>query len=246
MMNREMIDKNSALFGLFDDKAMESKRVAEFQELFREQKLNAFYIPMNIRSDDLYFTLNGLKDSQIAGVNIGLDYKKEAVEQLDYLSDEVKIAGFVDSIKIEHKRLYGFITVGKAITNFIENGSRIGIFGSGALAKSIVYNLDKRDDLKEVTIIQDRVESALKVVEIAKNIDLDIVFSNSERAVKSSFFDYIIDATQGADLNIDFDSEPTLIAFKNSKLLPYSGKLVSNDEIRAEQNLIDIDEWINQ
>jgi shikimate 5-dehydrogenase len=59
------IDKESKLFALLDDMANTSSRPKEFNSLFDSLSLNASYIPLNIREDDILFTMNGLRNSQI-------------------------------------------------------------------------------------------------------------------------------------------------------------------------------------
>jgi shikimate 5-dehydrogenase len=65
-----MIEKTTTLFALIGDNLAHDKRPQIINYLFGQGNDDAALIPMNIRPDDLPFTLKGLKQSQIKGAII--------------------------------------------------------------------------------------------------------------------------------------------------------------------------------
>jgi shikimate 5-dehydrogenase len=266
-----MITKKTLLFGLLDGMAVNSKRPKFFKEIFNEENLDASYIPMNVREDDIFFTVSNLKDSQLQGVNIGIMYKKEV---FNYLKDkiffksskEAKKVGFIDSIRIRDNKLYGFVTAGRALTatlkqnNFDEN-TKIAILGSGSLTKSIILNLEKMG-VSRITLAKNSIESIPEMLEEikddVKNIKFDIERITSFMPLNGSKFDVIINATPFGQFSHDdftyireFHQNLTLIDFKeggNSYFKKLSDEnqvqFIGRDEINKNSSLIDLKEWL--
>jgi shikimate 5-dehydrogenase len=152
-----LIDKETALFGLFDEMAMNSNRPEQFNLLFSELGKNARYIPMNIRDDDILFTVNGLKTSQIRGVNIGEKYGDEVISLLNSKTSEVEFCGFVDGILVENGELHGFISFGEALSTLLPQ--KVALIGSGKYTKSLLWH--KRD----ITIFESEIEKTAQILE---------------------------------------------------------------------------------
>lgn len=219
--------------------ASKSPRSKEFNMIFTSSNLNASYVPLNIRDDDILFTIKGLKNSQISGVNIGEVYRKDALPILDSLSEEAKECGFVNSIKIENGELYGYITVGEAIASLLSG--KVALFGSGSLAKSILWNID---DISNVTLIESSIEKSSSILQ--KYSDLDVKFFDENHPFEVDGYDYIIDATENEEIYISFKEKiPQPIFLNSSSTL---SKFVEDNSIPAKirgiQNSLDIREWL--
>jgi shikimate 5-dehydrogenase len=220
-----MIDKQTTLFGLFDDIANQSKRPAQFNTLFQASETNARYIPMNIRDDDILFTINGLKTSQIRGVNIGKMYGEDAIQLLDSKSDEVQFCQFVESIKVEEGKLYGFITVGEAVSSLLSG--KIAIFGAGKLSKSIVWNYGEREN---ITIVESEIERTAELLE--KFPELDVKLSDENHPFSLNSYDFAI-FTEESKVFVDGEAGKS---FHLENEFP--------EEVVDLQNRIDIREWL--
>lgn len=224
----KLIDKETLLFAMLDDMAINSNRTKEFNDIFTSSNINASYIPLNIRNDDIFFTLNGLKKSQIKGVNIGLVYEKESVELLDNMSDEARECNFINSITIKDEKLYGYLTIGKAIASMLSGN--IAIFGSNDLTKSILWNLK---DTSFVTVVESEIEKTLAISK--KYSKIDIVFSDETHYFDSLKYDFIFNSTSE---DIFIKNQPKslkIISINNSEDL---------QRIQTIQNSIDIQHWI--
>jgi len=198
-MIAKVIEKDTKLFGLLADLASTLKKAQIVSDCFLELGVDAAYIPMNIREDDIYFTIAGLKNSKISAINLGSEYVKSAYAQMDTLSDEAKLCGFVDTISIKDEKLHGYVTVGKAYANILKekDSKKIIILGSGSLAKSILMNI-KDTNVKEVILLHDRIESSMQMLEqmheYIRDIGVDIDRYEKDIAY-SADADMLINAT---------------------------------------------------
>jgi len=233
------IDKDTKLFALLDDSANTSPRPKEFNTIFTSSNINASYIPLNIRDDDILFTVKGLKSSQISGVNIGEMYRRDVLPLLDSMSDEVKECGFVNSIKIENGKLYGYITIGEAIASL--TSGKIAIFGSGALAKSILWHID---NISNITLVESDIEKTGSILK--KYPDLNVKFSDTTHLFDVDGYDYIIDATANEELYISFKERLPQLIFLNSSssFAKFQKDSSIPAKIREIQNSLDIKEWL--
>jgi len=223
----KMIDKETYLFALLDDMANRSKRPKEFNEIFTSSNFNASYLPLNIRDDDILFTVNGLKKSQISGVNIGETYQEEVLPILDSFSDEVEKCGFVDSLKIENGKLFGYITIGEALSTLTDK--KIAIFGSGAIAKSTVSHIN---DITKVTVIEKYIEDSEDILKLFPS--LDIRFSDESHKFDNSDYSLIIKLTED-EIFLTSPESSEIIEFQDGK---------APAKVRKIQNQIDIREWL--
>jgi len=174
-MIAKVIEKDTKLYGLLADSASTLAKARIVSEYFSKIDVDAAYIPMNIREDDIYFTIAGLKNSKINAINLGAEYAKGAIEQMDSLSEEAKLCGFVDTIEIENTKLHGKVTIGIALANIIKTKEfkKIIILGSGSFARSILMHI-KNTNIEEIVLLHDRIESAMQMLEQMKEYIGDI------------------------------------------------------------------------
>jgi len=255
------IEKDTKLFGLLADEASSLKKARIVSEYFVELGIDAAYIPMNIRHDDIYFTIHGLKESKIEAVNLGSEYTKSAFEQMDIISDEASLCGFVDTIKIENGKLLGSITIGEAFANILTqiNAKKITILGSGSLARSIILHL-KQTNVKEVVLLHERLESAMSLFESMQDQleGLEVDFDRYEKDIAySANTDALINTSSlgrvASDDFIKFSSYPTYLMdsvnpSRNSKsyfaaIASDKSRYLGGDDLSLEMIKIDSKNW---
>jgi len=219
-----MIDKETLLFAFLGEMANKSPLPKEFNEIFTSENLNASYIPLNIRDDDILFTVNGLKKSQIRGVNIAKEYQTEILTLLDSYSDEVAKCGFVESLKIENGKLHGFLSIGKAINSLTDK--KIAVFGSNEIAKSILFSAN---DISNITIVEKYIEDSSKLLSEYPN--LDVRFSDENHKFDCSEYSLIIKLVED-EIFISGNCEVLDIANETPK------------KIRDIQHSIDLQKWV--
>jgi shikimate 5-dehydrogenase len=234
MNNDDFIKKETALYGYIAEYAQQSKFSATLNRFFRENSVDGMIVPMNIREDDIYFTISGLRDAQLSGVAISSEYVYDAFNITDSKSDTVELCQFCDTIVVKDKKLHGAIAISGAIDFIVKEKKvkNIALLGSGKLAKAILF--DCSTEVK-VTLFADRVESCMELINIVSakksNITFDIERAQSKTDIDFSLFDMAINTTpehdgfkmiKPASIMIDITEKNTLFkSFENSDEIEY-------------------------
>ncbi len=255
MNDANEIDTQSLLFGFLAEYAQQNRFAITINRYFKENGDNAMCIPMNIRPDDIYFTVAGLREAKLNGVALGSEYVEGVVEQLQYQSDEVRDCGFCDTIIVKKGELYGEVASGRAISAALkENGvTTVAILGSGKLAKSVVLHL-LESGVKEVVFFNDRVESCMELIQAhAKelegiNVDIDRAIENQE--IDLSRFDGFINASPSLPKLSKINKDTLLIDLKRESNLgdyaaAYKADFLDNEAYSKVLARVNYDIWIN-
>lgn len=120
MNNDNSITVETKLFGFIAQEAHSNRFSSMVNKMFKADGINAMVIPMNIRSDDVVFTISQMRHSKLHGALIGSEYQEEVVSLLDSLSEETKEIGLADFIRIENGALYGDLIMPKALEIYAE------------------------------------------------------------------------------------------------------------------------------
>lgn len=107
MNNDNSITVETKLFGYIAENAQSARYAVTLNALFKTHAINAMMIPMNIRPDDLTFTVSQMRHSKLNGALIGSEYQEETFALLDVSSPESEAAGYCDFITIAENRLFG-------------------------------------------------------------------------------------------------------------------------------------------
>jgi shikimate dehydrogenase len=218
----KMIDKQTVLIGYIAEMATSSKIPKAFGNFFEANGDNGSMVGLNIREDDLLFTLNGLKTSQLRGALIGAEYGKAAMSAMDRVTKEAEIAGYVDACVIQEGRLIGHIASSAALTTLmpVKEHKRVAIWGAGAFATSLILNLDEKG-FDEVVICVDRVESAMELIEkvspFISQLRFDIERVNKESVADFRGYDYVVNTTpvgvfaHDKALEVEIDTDVTMV-----------------------------------
>lgn len=121
MNNDNSITNETILYGFISEEAHANRFCAIINKLFKSNNINAMAIPMNIRPDDLVYTISQMRHSKLSGAVIGSDYQENVYELLDEKSDEVINQGLCDFVKIENSRLVGDFVINKALHQYAES-----------------------------------------------------------------------------------------------------------------------------
>ncbi|EJF06714.1 shikimate 5-dehydrogenase [Thiovulum sp. ES] len=216
-----MIDKQTLLFGLLDEMATSSPIPNIYNSVFENRGVNARYVPMNIRDDDILFTLKGIKSSQISGINLGEIFQKDGLEMLSESSEDVKFSGFVETIKVVNGELHGSNSTGRAIAKTVSG--KVAIFGVSEITKSIIFNSDAK-----ITLLENEIEKTLPILEKFPN--LDVKLSDETHPFDLSNFDFAI------------FGENEIFTIGDAKQNIDTTKL--SDEVLQKKAEIDTEEWL--
>lgn len=256
MNDANEINTESKLFGFLAEYAQQNRFSVTINRCFKDNSDNAMCIPMNIRPDDIYFTVAGLKEAKLNGVALGSEYVTGVVEQLDYESDEVKACGFCDTIIVKNGELYGEVATGAAICKVLkEQGvEKLALLGSGKLARSILMHL-KDSGVKELVLLNDRVESCMNLMQEYQSeiegISVDIDRAVSGAQIDLSGFDGFINAIPIDVKLAKADKDTVLIDMKSDSILAdyakiFDANFINNEKYSKILAQVNYDIWMKQ
>ena len=141
MNEANQISTQTKLFGYIGEYAGVSRFSAIINKKFKENGSDAMMIPMNIRADDLYFTVSNMKESHVNGAVISSEYVTDVVEILDSANEMVKRSGMCDIIYKEDKTLRGDIFSVRVLTEHLKDMgvSKVAIIGTNHYAKAFSF-----------------------------------------------------------------------------------------------------------
>lgn len=120
MNNDNTITVETKLYGYIAENAHSSRVSVTLNTLYKEKLFNAMMIPMNIRPDDVTFTLSQMRSSKLNGAIIATEYQEEAYRLVDQMSDEAREQGYCDCIFIENGKLIGDVIAQRALMRYAD------------------------------------------------------------------------------------------------------------------------------
>ena len=138
MNNDNQISKQTTLFGFIGEHAGVSRLSALCNKKFKSNANDVMMIPMNIREDDLFFTVSNMKKSHVNGAIISNEYVTQTVELLDNASGLVKRSGMCDIVFKEGETLRGDIFVTRVLLEKLKDLgiSKVAMIGISSHAKA--------------------------------------------------------------------------------------------------------------
>lgn len=121
MNDDNSITVETALYGYIAEEAHSSRFCAIVNKLFKGNSINAMAIPMNIRPDDVTFTISQMRSSKLSGAVISMEYQEEAFGLLDSASDAAREAGYCDFIRIVDGKLIGELMMPTALEKYAQS-----------------------------------------------------------------------------------------------------------------------------
>lgn len=120
MNNDNSITVETKLYGFIGENAHSNRFAVSVNKLYKAHTINAMTIPMNIRSDDVAFTISQMRNSKLNGAVISSEYQEEAFALLDSASKGASEAGYCDFIKIVDGKLIGDLIMPRALERYSE------------------------------------------------------------------------------------------------------------------------------
>ncbi len=216
MNEANQIGVQTKLFGFIAEKAQSNRFSVTLNKTFKANGDDAMIIPMNIREDDLYFTVANMRNSQLSGAAIGVEYQKEVLEILDTQSALVEKCGYCDTVIVKDGKLHGDISSTKALLACLRNegAKKVAVIGAGAVAKSLALSAESF----ELHFFHEYVEDLMEMSQaIGKEIDINRLSEGTESDM--SGYDAVIDACRMDSLGM-ITALPTLCIDLKAKDAP--------------------------
>ena len=133
-------------FGLIGKTLSHSFSQEYFQEKFYKENISDCQY-LNFEINDISKIKYLIKTNNVSGLNITIPYKSSVTPFLDFISEDAKEIGAVNTIKIIDGKLHGFNTdiIGfeKSIFPLLKNRKTALILGNGGASKAIQFVLSK-------------------------------------------------------------------------------------------------------
>lgn len=201
MMNSaNEISHHTKLYGFIGESAGQSGIAATLNKLFKANNKDAMMIPMNIREDDLYFTVANMKKSHVNGALISREYVKSVVEILDDASEVVKISGMCDIVLREGQKLRGDIVTVLALIHILQKRGvkKVALIGIDAYAKAFCHQAEGF----EISYFYDDVDMLMKFCDEMNRENADINRIADSMEVDFSPYDAVVDFSDLDTLNM--------------------------------------------
>lgn len=118
MNNDNAITVATKLYGYIAENAHSSRFSVTLNKLYKENGMDAMMIPMNIRPDDVAFTISQMRSSKLNGAVIASEYQEEALGLVDEVTATAQEGGYCDCIMINEGRLIGDLITHKALEEY--------------------------------------------------------------------------------------------------------------------------------
>jgi len=142
----------------------------------------------------------------IAGLSVSLPYKERVLKFMDFVDENAKKIGAVNTIKIEEGRLFGYNTdfIG-AVKALKEGAGRLGgkhvvVVGAGGASRAVIYGLLAEKAV--VTILNRHIEKAKEIADDFHYIfNTEVKFLPLDKKMEIEKSDILIQATSIWTLN---------------------------------------------
>lgn len=174
---RREVPAAMALYGLLGQDVARSPSPAMHNAAFHRLGLHAVYVALSVPPPKLAEAFAGLR-ALWAGFNVTMPYKVEALAHVDWLSEEARLAGALNTVVNREGRLLAYNTDVDGVT-FALGARRVEVRGKSALlvgaggaARAVLVAL-RAQGLGEVLICNRSRERAEQLVGLARALDLD-------------------------------------------------------------------------
>lgn len=190
------------LVGVFGDPVDDNPSVVIEQVAFDYMKLPMEYLTIQVKQGDLKAAIEGLRAMNFTGINITMPHKIDVLQYLDYVADDAKIMGAVNTIYVKGGKLYGENTDGKGFMRNLQNGNvptkgkNVVILGAGGVARAISVELANAG-VKHITVVNVIKEEGERLVELLNSktsVEATFVFGDHKYSVPEKT-DILVNAT---------------------------------------------------
>ena len=196
---------------------------------FRHLGIKAVYVPFEIKPENLPQALKGLFLSGVRGLNVTIPHKEAVMDLLDFVSEEAKDIGAVNTIKLSDKGIEGYNTdwIGflRACGEETLKGKRVLVLGAGGSSRAILYALNKVgaevflwNRTKEKAIRLAQTFSAQVVDSIENTLNhVDVIVNTTSVGLKLTdppLFDYSLISPDHTVVDIVYPTTPLLESAK--------------------------------
>ncbi|MFP4199079.1 MAG: shikimate dehydrogenase [Halanaerobium sp.] len=164
-------DSETKLYGLLGKTLSHSISPSLHNNGFRDLGINAIYLMLETKEQDLGEYITSLKNLGFAGWNVTIPHKESIIPYLNGFSSLARAAGAVNTVLNRRGRLTGYNTDVIGFQRQVEEAGvkvkdkRAVVIGAGGAARAVIAAMVQLD-LKDITIINRTVENAKELAEL--------------------------------------------------------------------------------
>ncbi|QSZ26535.1 shikimate dehydrogenase [Aceticella autotrophica] len=195
------IDASTKIYGLIGHPIKHSLSPIIHNTAFESIQLNCIYETFDVEPHNLKSAIDGIRALKIMGINVTIPHKENVLQYLDYISDEAKTIGAVNTIVNEKGCLKGYNT---DMIGFVESlkeenekieGRDFIIIGAGGAARA-VSTAAAINGAKSIIISNRSIDKAVNLSEyIKEKFHLNCTCCSLEELAKLEKIDILVNAT---------------------------------------------------
>tara|TARA_Y100000994_G_scaffold66231_1_gene54061 strand:- start:2163 stop:3005 length:843 start_codon:yes stop_codon:yes gene_type:complete len=199
-----MISGNTKVYSVIGNPVKHSKSPNMHNAAFQALNINACYVPLEPRNEDLKNICNLIKFGIISGSNVTIPFKEAVMEYVDVLTDEASMIGSVNTLYSRDGKLVGNNTDGLGFKKSLFSDLGFApleksaiILGAGGAAKAVTAKLCQAE-LKTLAIFDIDLKRAEELVKHISNFNYKtkvILIDSSQVDSYSNQSDLIVNCT---------------------------------------------------
>ena len=163
------LDEETEIYGIIGNPVSHSLSPYMHNAAFKHHNLNAVYIPFEVSNLDEFIKRMVRPETReidwnLKGFSVTIPHKEAIIEHLDFVDENAKETGAVNTVKIIEGKLHGYNTDAEGFIDPLRDSfgdlkdANVGIIGSGGAARACIYALKKEGT--NVTIFNRNPEKA--------------------------------------------------------------------------------------
>lgn len=146
-----MINGKTNIYGIIGHPVEHTLSPGMQNAAFQAQRINAVYVPFEVKPEYLQQAVEGLAKLGIRGFNVTVPHKATCMKFLDEIDGAAEVIGAVNTVKVLNGEFFGYNTDGLGFLHSLKNDLRITpkdknvfIIGAGGAARAVVWALSKK------------------------------------------------------------------------------------------------------
>ncbi|WP_174730081.1 shikimate dehydrogenase [Mesobacillus harenae] len=197
------------LYGVIGDPIKHSMSPEMHNQLFQLYRIDAAYVPLEVKETNLADAIRGFRAIGAAGFNVTIPHKTEIIKFLDRIDPLAEAIGAVNTVVNENGKLAGYNTDGLGFVKGV--GTQVSdlkkkralIIGAGGAARAIYFSMAEAGITQIDICNRTSGRAEILVKECPISVETNIVdFSEAEKELQR--YDLVIQTTSiGMSPNID-------------------------------------------
>jgi shikimate dehydrogenase len=141
------INGGTKVFAVIGDPVEHSSSPGLWNRAFCDLSYNAVYVAMRVRINHLKTALLGLQAANVAGINLTMPHKIEAVKYCTQLHSPADSLGSINTLWFKQDGMHGYNTDATGFLRLLKNCSKAGsckkalVLGAGGAARAVIWAL---------------------------------------------------------------------------------------------------------